>query len=234
MQTTPPLLHLDWPNQYRIVSSKYPPINFFEKLVPKDQMDEIFYLESLTNDRLREEVGDLSLVKPHDRVSGEGASVVMAAFTHIGKRSRFSNGSYGVYYAAKTLHSAVFETVFHRQQFLSYTKEEAGEIDMRVYIGKILKNLHDVREPSYRSLHDPNDYSPSQLFGGQLREQEAFGLVYNSVRDLGGECIAVFRPPAISIPKQSQHIVYVWNGTKITSVYEKSKVLFDFGSRSQL
>jgi len=228
MHTIPPIIHLNWPNQFRIVSSKYPPINFFEKLVPPDQMEALFYLESLTNDRLRAEIGNIALIKPEDRISGEGASVVMAAFTHIGRSSRFSNGTFGVYYATKELKTAVFETVFHRQQFLSYTEEAPGEIDMRVYVGKILKPLQDIREQRYENLHHPEDYSSSQLFAAKLREDNAFGLVYNSVRASNGECIAIFRPPAISIPKQSLHLVYVWNGERITKVYEKANILYEF------
>jgi len=227
-QKLPPILLPNWNNQFRIIPSKFPPINFFEKLVNPNQMEEIFYLESLTNERLREEAGDISLVLPEDRICGEGSSVVMAAFTHIGKPSRFTDGSFGVYYASKTLETSVFETVFWREKFLSATKEEPGHIDMRVYIGKILKPLYDIREEIYQHFHHPEDYSFSQKFSIQLKEQNAFGILYNSVRDKGGECIAALRPPAISIPKQTKHLAYVWNGIKITEVYEKSELLFEF------
>jgi hypothetical protein len=33
-----------------------------------------YQIEAMTNDRLREEVGDISLVPPEDRVSGPGSS----------------------------------------------------------------------------------------------------------------------------------------------------------------
>lgn len=226
-----PLSSVDWPNHYRVIPSRFPTINFFEKIVDAHEMEAAFYLESLTNDRLREEVGDLSLVKEEDRLYGKGASVVMANFTHIGKRSRFSNGSYGVYYASRDLKTAVQETVYHREQFLSYTNESPGQIDMRVYVGTVLKPLHDIRFNFYDNLHDPNNYLPSQNFAAFLRARESWGLVYNSVRDKGGECIAVLRPPAVSIPTHSKHLVYVWDGQKIISVFEKSKILFDFGSK---
>ena len=50
----------EWEHQYRIVASEYPPINFFEALVDPDLMDELFFVEGLTNDRLRDEVGDIA------------------------------------------------------------------------------------------------------------------------------------------------------------------------------
>ncbi len=68
-------ISLDWPRQYRIIPSIYPPIDFFENLVDSDLMDELHYIESLTNERLRDEVGDISLVSPKDRFSGLGSSL---------------------------------------------------------------------------------------------------------------------------------------------------------------
>ena len=215
----------DWNRQFRTIPSKFPPINFFEKLVQADQMAEIFYLESLTNDRLREEVGDISLVRPEDRVCGEGSSIVMAAFTHIGKNSRFTDGSYGVYYASRDLKTAIIETAFWREKFLAATNELAGEIDMRVYVGEILKPLHDIRNSQFQHLHHPDNYFPAQSYALKLRVLGSFGLLYNSVRDKGGQCIAALRPSAISIPIQSKHLAYVWNGAKISRIIEKSELV---------
>jgi hypothetical protein len=226
MQPVPTTTKLNWQNHYRIIPSVFPPINFFEGLVDTSQMEEAFYIEGLTNDRLREEVGDISLVPKEDRISGEGSSVVMAAFTHTGYPSRFTDGSFGVYYASNTLKTAIKETVYHREKFLSFTNEEPGQIDMRVYVGEILKPLHDLRHKDYVALHHPDNYRPSQIMGRFLKSLNAWGLVYNSVRDEEGECIGILRPPAISIPKQSKHLVYNWNGTQITDIFEKRVLSF--------
>lgn len=211
-----------WDHQYRIIPSAYPPINFFEHLVDVDLMEELFFIEGLTNDRLRNEVGEIALVSPEDRVSGPGSSPVMAAFTHIGFPSRFTDGQYGVYYAAASLETAIAETRFHRERFLGYTNEDPGEIDMRVYVGEVAKPLHDIRV-GYDEYHDPNTdtYPITQRFGQELREKSSWGIAYRSVRHPGGECLAAFRPPAVTIPRQGPHLSYVWNGSAITHVYEK-------------
>jgi len=221
---SPPVSELDWEHQYRIVSSEFPPINFFETLVEPGLMEELFYIEGLTNDRLRDEVGEVALVDPEDRVSGPGSSPVMAAFTHIGLESRFSDGSFGVYYAAKSLRTAIGETKFHRARFLGYTQEDPGEIDLRVYVGEVAKPLHDVRGAQYSQLHDPNDWRPSQAFGLEMRAVRSWGVVYRSVRDPGGECIAALRPPAVTIPRQGPHLSYVWDGARIVRVYQKTLI----------
>jgi len=218
----PPLTRLQWEHQYRVISSEFPPINFFETLVDPDLIEELFYIEGLTNERLRDEVGEISLVAPEDRVSGPGSTPVMAAFTHIGAISRFSDGSFGVYYAARHLKTAIEETKFHRARFLACTREDAGEIDMRVYIGEVAQPLRDIRAAEHEHLHDPEDWEPAQAFGLQMQTARSWGIVYRSVRDPGGECIAALRPPAVTIPRQGPHLSYVWDGTRIIRVYEKT------------
>ena len=121
--------------QYRIIPSVYPPINFFEDLVDAAEMHVLYEIESLTNERLRQDVGDIFLVAPEDCVAGSGASVVMAAFTHVSTSSpsRFTDGTYGVYYASMSKETAIHETIYHRERFLAATDQSACEITMRVY-----------------------------------------------------------------------------------------------------
>jgi hypothetical protein len=53
------------------------------------------------------------------------------------------------------------------------------------------------------------------------------------VRHEDGECVAAFKPQAVSIPVAGAALAYVWDGTRISKVYEKSEVLFDFSAPSQ-
>ena len=218
---------LRWQKIYRIVSAKHPPVNVFENIVTARQMDAAWYIEGLTNDRLRDESGVAPIVPDEDRVHGPGASIVMASFTHIGRPSRFSDGSYGVYYAARTLETSIRETAHHRGRFLAATREPPCEIDMRAYVGRPTKPYTDVRGPKYALLHDPDDYDPSQTFAKVRRQRGDWGLVYRSVRHEGGECIAAFKPQAVSIPVAGAALAYVWDGERISKVYQKSEVLFD-------
>ncbi len=223
------MIDLKWPAHYRIIPTKFPPVDFFENLVSHQLMEEVFYIESLTNDRLREEVGDISLVASHDRISGEGASWVMAAFTHPATEgSRFSAGKFGIYYAAKSLETAIKETVYHTQVFLNYTKEPSGIHTKRVLQGKrILKPLQDIRDKKYQPLHHLDNLTASRSFGEEVKRNNGWGILYNSVRHLGGECIAVFRPRAIELPIiQTKHLQYMWDGKQITHVVALESVLY--------
>ncbi|MDA3868581.1 MAG: RES family NAD+ phosphorylase [Gammaproteobacteria bacterium] len=222
----PDLVRLDWERQYRIIPSKFPSINFFEDLANPALMDELAYIEGLTNDRLRDEIGEIALVAKDDRVSGPGSSPVMASFTHIERSSRFTDGTFGIYYAANSLKTAISETSHHRSIFLSATNEDACEIDMRVYVGEVAKEMHDIRDITvYGDFHDPEDYSKPQAFGLEMKKENSWGIVYQSVRDPDGQCVAILRPPAVSFPRQGKHLAYVWDGTKVSDVYEKNKLI---------
>jgi hypothetical protein len=210
----------DWINQYRIIPSKYPPISLFEDCADPDLLEELYAVESLTNDRLLEEVGALSLVRPEDRMSGTGSSPVMAAFTHASK-GRFTDGTFGAYYAADSMETAFAETIYSRTKFMRYTNEEPGEIDMRAYVGEVLKPLLDVRGIEFDELHDPDNWAAGQQFAKNAVIKSDWGILYRSVRKADGECLAALRPPAVSIPRQGPHFGYVWNGKEITNIVHK-------------
>lgn len=222
----PPRRDLGAARAVRIVPSRFPPIDLFERLVPPEDLDVLFALEALTNDRLRDAVGDLDLVPPGERVTGPGATVVMAAFTHIGRPGRFSDGGYGVYYAALDEDTAIAETVYHRARFLGETAEPPTEFEMRAYVGGIERPLEDIRGPRFAALRDADlaSWPRCQAFAAARRAAAADGLVYRSARRRDGECIAAFRPKAVSRPRQGKHYRYVWDGARITAVLTVSEV----------
>jgi len=89
---------------YQVILSRYPQIDLFERVSSPEDWDVLYAVESLTNPRLRDEAGDIRLVPPEDRVYGDGAYWIMAAFTHPpvdGRGGRF-NRDFGIYCCAAT------------------------------------------------------------------------------------------------------------------------------------
>jgi hypothetical protein len=227
-----PISHVDWQPCWRLVSSRFPPVGLFDRVADPDDLDIVYAIESLTNDRLLDEAGDLNLVKPEDRISGQGTTPIMAAFTHLNPEgSRFTDGSYGVYYAGNTIETAIAETQYHRSLFLAATHQPPTEIDMRSYASDLSAELHDIRkiQPSLPQIYnpDPNHYADAQTFAKALRNAGSNGIVYDSVRMPGSECVAIFRPCVLSPARQGSHFCYVWDGYKITNVYKKSLIAPD-------
>lgn len=220
----PPLSLIKWQPAFRLVSSRFPPVGLWDRIAHPNDFDILADIEGLTNPRLREEMGRLQTIPKNRRVAGPNTSPIMAAFTHFDSAgSRFSDGTYGVFYAAYTLETAIEETKYHRALFLSRTHEPPMEITMRCYTMDIHSQLHDVRK-GFSELHDPNQYTDSQKMGRQLRDAESNGLVYRSVRHAEGECVAVFWPDQIGSCLQTQHFGYYWNGEEISHVFRKTLV----------
>lgn len=223
-----PSCRLDWAQAWRIIASRYPPINLFERLTADPAAwDALIALEQLTNPRVRDEIGEIALVPPDERVTGPGASSVMAAFTHINSRgSRFSNGSFGVYYAAATLEAAIAETMYHFEAFARDSGDPPRNEDFRVLVGTVAAEFEDVTalpDAQQASILDPDSYAASQAYALQIRANGANGVVYPSVRHKGGECLGAFRPCAIGIPHQERHLKYRWNGKRVNRYFDYAR-----------
>lgn len=218
-----PLAQIDWHPAYRIVPTRFPAINLFDRVASPDDFDALYALEAMTNDRIRNELGDIELVPKAERLYGPGSGPIMAAFTHLNPAgSRFSDGSYGVFYAAKTKEVAIAETQYHQARFLAATNEPPIQLQMRVYHVEISGALHDLRSIADDSdIYHPDSYAASQALGKRLRTEGSNGVCYNSVRMRNGECVALFHTTAVSNCRHGSQMLYQWNGTAFSAVYEK-------------
>jgi len=226
MTNTPaiPVKATTWKQGFRLIASRYPTVGLYDAIADAADLEVVFAIEALTNPRIRDELGQLQLVPPEERVSGAGSTPIMAAFTHLNPDgSRFSDGSYGVYYAAHDLDTAIAEVSHHRALFLSRTAEPAIDIDLRLVTAPLDAALHDLRGLRQRlpQIYDPLHYGAAQALGRQLRDAGSWGVQYHSVRHSGGLCVGVFRPRALKASKQGAHIALHWDGSRITHWYEK-------------
>ena len=196
---TLPCSELDEP-VYRVILSRHPQISLFERVSSAEDWEVLYAVESLTNPRLRDEVGDIRLVRLEDRVYGDGASWIMAAFTHPpvdGRGGRF-NRDFGIYYCAPDEAVAVAESSFHRARFLRESRIEKTTQEMRVIRAQLgPATLHDVRHLTGHAIYHPEDYGEAQQIGAALRDAGSFGIHCQSVRT-DGECVGVLRPKALS------------------------------------
>lgn len=214
-----------WPAATRIIAARHPPIPLFERVSDDPAVqDALIAAEMLVNPRLRDQIGEIRLVAPEERVSGPNASFVMAAFTHLNpKGSRFSDGSYGVYYAGREFETALRETAYHFARFASDSGDGVRYEDMRVLVGRIDTRFHDLAtlaENLRAPLLDPNSYAASRPFARAMRDAGSNGLVHASVRNPAGRCVAAFRPRAVGIPNQSRHVTYHYDGTRVARWFD--------------
>lgn len=208
-----------WPQTFRIIRSIHPPIDLFEDIAAPRDWEALAAVEEKTNPRIRFEIGDIGKVPAKRRVSGPGASYVMAPFVHCStlRPGRFSDGSYGIYYAGDSEEVAIAETIHHHQKFMRATEEPPGwTSDFRVLAGSVDRDLDDV--DAVPGVLDPDDYSASQAEGKALRASGSDGLTWSSVRAPGGRCIGIFWPDVIPLPVQGRHYSYHWDGQRVDFV----------------
>jgi hypothetical protein len=222
---------INWTESYRIIASRFPFTGIFDRIADPSDLEAILAIEARTNDRILDEAGTIALVRQKDRVSGPGSTPIMAAFTHT-KPSRFSDGSFGVYYAARHLPTAVAESRFHTEGFYRATNEPSADIDMRVYSAGI-NGRFDVllALASGDARLDPDSYVASQAYARQIYDaDELDGVVYRSVRDhLHRPAVACLRPSAIRNCYSHSYLLYRWDGTagKIVEIVKREALGFD-------
>lgn len=226
--TGPTAVRVRWPKACRIIRSIHPPIDLFEDIADPSDWEALASAESKTNPRIWEHIGKLDLVPPNRRVSGSGASFLMAPFVHVStdRPGRFTDGTYGVYSAGDSEEVAIREVAHHHGKAMAGSGEAPGwTSQFRMLVNRLDLDLHDVRGDG--RFHDPDDCSAPRALGRQLRAAGANGIVYRSVRCPGGECAAIFWPDLMEVPVQADHFDYHWDGARVDRIRNcRTKAIF--------
>lgn len=201
---------------YRLVNSKFPPIDLFDDVASEEEFAALHALQALTNPRLQNEVGNLALL-PHEQIPFgiRGCSYAVAPFTHVNPQgSRFSDGSFGVLYIADTLETAIAEVKHHQQVYW----QNVPGLHYERFVFRGLKASFDqgsfcdaLALPIEHAIYAADDYSVSQPFGADIRRCSV-GLRYYSVRRLNASCWALMTPRCVSDIIQTTHLEMIWNG----------------------
>jgi hypothetical protein len=215
--TVPPETLLRWTAAARVIPSRYPTRGLLDRVASPDDLAALFELEGWTNDRISSEVGVINTIPREEWVTGQPmASVVMAAFCHPPPGgSRFSSDDRGAWYAARTLGTALAESVHRRTQELREVGAFETRVEMRVYLADFRASFHDIRPQRrvWAECYDPVDYAAGQSLARRLLDAGSNGIVYRSVRDPGGECLACFRPALVRKVRAGGHYEFRWEGS---------------------
>lgn len=216
--------HVRWERAFRVIPSKFPPIDLFEDLTNDPAEWELLaQIETAVNPAYRDAIGEVSFVPVDHRVSGPDATWVMAPFCHLNPLgSRFSDGTYGVYYAGNRMETAIYETIYHLEIRLRAGQAASDDLDQRVLVGVIEGDFVDLNSDANAAAPflDPNSNTASQAVGATARRAGEDGILYESVRDPGHLALAVFIPPRVSPPKQERHLQYHWTGQRIDKYFD--------------
>jgi len=208
------------------VPTRHPAVTLFDRVADAEDFEALYALEAMTNERVRDDLGQVERVARDERVFGPGSGPIMAAFTHVNVLgSRFSGGSHGVFYAARERTTAVAETRHHHGRFLAATRQGPLHLPMRLYQVAIDARLHDLRPAGSVApeVYAADDYTAAQALGARLHAAGSAGVAYRSVRHERGQCVGLFKPRGASRCLHAAYLLYRWDGQCFTDVYEKTE-----------
>jgi hypothetical protein len=219
VEENPPFSTLQVRGSYRLIPSRYPSVGILDRIAAPEDLEAVIELESWTNDRISTELGILHRVPKEEWTTGKPmSSVIMAAFCHPRPGGgRFNDGERGAWYAGCTLDIAHAEVIYHRTAELAEIGVWDTYVQERAYLADFRGSFADLRN-GFGDCHSPDSYVASQKLAAMLLAEGANGVVYRSVRHLGGECICCFRPRLVSNVRQGGHYEYRWNGSPVPSI----------------
>jgi len=212
---------------HRLINSRFPTVGIFDDLgATAEEARAGFLLEGLSNDRTDGlAAARLSLLSDDDIVTGDGATLVMAAFLHANPEGgRFTDHRLDAWYASLKPETALAEVIFHNHRRLAAS--EGGfpnRLQVRQLVASVDGQFDDIRRgpgidpQQHHRWHDPDmaSYADTQHFGTARRWPASGagsnGILYDSVRDPGGINLCVFRPRCIALPVvQGAHYQIDW------------------------
>ncbi|HEY9514862.1 MAG TPA: RES family NAD+ phosphorylase [Gemmatimonadaceae bacterium] len=208
---------MTWSPAVRIVSARHTPAAAFERIADREEAAELLQIIA---------AGRPARFDPADVTVGDGAGWIVAAFLR-GGAARFNDETFGAFYAAREEATAVMETQFHYARFLRDAREGYVLLGARVLLADVDARPVDIRARSdeLSEIYDPEPahYSAAQRWAAEQRREGADGIVYDSVRRSGGECVAIFRPRLITSCRVGDQLAYEWGGEAFVATYTLSR-----------
>ena len=218
------LTHVRWAECWYIIPKRFPKQEPFQRIVEEGDIEMVREIEALSNQHQREQQGRIRILPRQDHITGPYHPALLSALTLGGSNeSLFSSDQQGVLYTAQELQCCIEETSIHLSHFLSATKEAAIEVDFCAYRLGLDAEFYDFRgiRKQYPQLFNTDDHLGTRALAKLLREQGAYGLLFESVHQENCDCAAVFRPQAFTQCVEQQHLCFVWDGDTVQDIYEK-------------
>ena len=149
----------------------------------------------------------------------EWFNAILWPFKHW-QASRYSDGSYGVWYGSESVETTVYESVYHWHRGLladAGFDAEAAVAERKVYTVACDAALLDFRQAvaEYPALLHPLDYGFTQAVGARIHREGHPGVLVPSVRRPHGENVAIFNPDVLSNPRHHCLLTYRLQGTRV-------------------
>lgn len=211
-----PLLEVDGVFR-RLIPSKYPTVDLYEKFGSPQMQSLAAELEKLTNPRLKAK----SRMTGGD-VAADAGTPKLQNWNHAPfaypqpEGSWFLPPPYPVMELAATERGALARAIVRREQFLQRTDEPVCGVDMRMISNKIAAEFVDLR-----SLPADTTEVVRREIGQGLYEDGANGIVFKMAEVPGEDFLAIFKLELISERGlQGAHFRFRWDGNGVGRIFD--------------
>jgi len=213
---TPKVTSVRQDDTHRLIPSRTGDASVLARLAEDEgELQELFELDSATNNRLLGEAGLLPGISVHELLFGVAhAQIVNAAFTHAHPGgSRFNGPERGAWYAGFEFETATAEITFHKsQELIEINWREPETFVFEDYLADFRADFHDIRgDAEYAACLDPNSYARSQKLATELLASGSAGIVYPSVRRRKGTCVVCFRPALVTNVRKDRAVTVTFH-----------------------
>lgn len=202
---------------FRLIPSRFPPVNVYEGLIAHDRQEELVAAENLTNPRLR------SLDRLSAAASGDATADPRLQNWNLAPFA-YGNPDGSLFFSedrpclelALERQTALAVSVARRQSFMEATSEEPIGLDMRMLCTPVSGVFWDLRSApnSLASLPMKN----RRALGAQM-PAGAQGILYRPPERPAGTGLAIVTGDVLERSQQTVHFRYVWDGRCIASLY---------------
>jgi hypothetical protein len=197
---------------YRLIPSRFPPVDVYAGLVANDRFNELVEVENLTNPRLQSEGRLLELYGSPD--SPQLQNWNLAPFKYVNPEgSRFFGPMKPALELAADPQTALAVAVRRREAFLRRTNEPPIGLDMRMLKTPVEGDFFDLRRLAVGidalQRHGAADPLP----------EGASGVLFHADERPFADCISVIDKNVLARSVQTVHYRFEWNGERISSIY---------------
>jgi hypothetical protein len=201
---------------YRLIPSRFPPVNVYLGLLPDERLEELVAVENLTNPRLRSQ----ERIAPTLEGSAADARLQnwnLAPFAYGNPDGAlFFGEERPCLEVSLDRQTALAVSVAKRETFLASTREAPIGLDMRLLSTPVDGLFWDLR--GLASPAGGLDKAERRRIGASAPPQ-AQGLLYRPAERPSGACLAILTGEVLKRSNQSAHFRYVWDGACIVRLY---------------
>ena len=185
----------------------------------EDELADLAEIEGATSARLIAQDRGISGLKANELVYDvPHAHFINASFAYAKPQqpNRFNGPNRGAWYAALAVATCLAEVGYHLTNMLA----DAGDYDATVEYAEMFSSMAgdflDLRRaPEHPALGADiaTAYPVGNALADQVRAAALNGIIYPSVRHIGGTCIAALRPAAVQSVRQGAVYRMIWRGS---------------------